>query len=247
MKRLIYIFLVLGVMSSCKSKKIATENSRVGNANFYQVLENDLKFELLKVNGTINVENSKQKIGAQFSMRIKSDSLIWLSFRVAFIEAYRMQISKDSVWLMDRLKRQHKAESIEYLGQLIGTNIGYEWLEGILLANVKPMEGMNFTRVMEDNKQYLKSREDELDISLITNAALKKLELLKLLLATSDSDLLVEFPEYKDIDGTIFPSKTSFTIQNPQFAHAEIKYGKFSLPSDLSFPFSIPSSYSAMP
>ncbi|PKP22826.1 MAG: hypothetical protein CVU05_02280 [Bacteroidetes bacterium HGW-Bacteroidetes-21] len=67
------------------------------------------------------------------TLRIKYDSLIWVSIQVALgVEYARIQITKDSIYFMNKFKDEYFVKGIDYIGNLFQVDLNYEMLQSIL-------------------------------------------------------------------------------------------------------------------
>ncbi|MDR1716997.1 MAG: DUF4292 domain-containing protein [Prevotella sp.] len=113
---LLFIISALFAGSSCKSKKIITTGGTLEEKSHKQVIEDALssqvKFKTLTTKGNVEFKagNSSQKVPAVFKM--VKDSILQVSIRIPILggEAMRLTITPDSIFMVDRMKKQYIAE-----------------------------------------------------------------------------------------------------------------------------------------
>ena len=96
MIRFFVVSVSLGLLMGC--------NKRLINLNQANLDMNVFKFEYFSAKARLNYTEGGQKLSAVANLRIKYDSLIWLSISPGLsIEAFRIKLTLDSVFLLDRL------------------------------------------------------------------------------------------------------------------------------------------------
>ncbi|QCK14358.1 hypothetical protein DCC35_06175 [Mangrovivirga cuniculi] len=100
--------LALLTLTSC-NKKFSDLNFNFGKKKKLKV--ETLTFNYLKAKGKIKLETDASETNATVNIRVKKDSLIWMSLGSAIgIEGGRVLINRDSMVMMNRLEK-----NIEYL------------------------------------------------------------------------------------------------------------------------------------
>jgi hypothetical protein len=113
------IALSLLFLSGFKSKKILTTGGELAKKTHKEVVSDALKseidFKTITSRGSVELKSggSSQKIPAVF--KIVKDSILQVSLRIPIIggEAMRMDITPESILIVDRLKKQYFTESFK--------------------------------------------------------------------------------------------------------------------------------------
>ncbi|HPG73700.1 MAG TPA: DUF4292 domain-containing protein [Bacteroidales bacterium] len=87
----------------------------------------------LKCDGEFSWNSSKQSF--QMQVRIKKDSIIWVSLRMMGIEGIRMQFTTDSLFMMDRLSNVWYGASYDQLNNSLDLDFDYAVFEAMLTNN----------------------------------------------------------------------------------------------------------------
>lgn len=125
-------------ISSCKSKKIISSEGTLEKKTHKEiltdVLKSEYKFETLTTKGNIELKagNSSQKVPAVIKM-IK-DSIVQASLRIPIIggEAMRVTFTRDSIIIIDRLKKQYVAERFKDSKTIADFDFNFYNLQAIL-------------------------------------------------------------------------------------------------------------------
>ncbi len=92
-------------------------------------------FNILNYDAVINITAAGTDNNLNANIRIKKDSLIWISARKLGFEIARMMISMDSVWLMDRINSQYFAGDYAFFSSKFNVDADYNLIESLLLGN----------------------------------------------------------------------------------------------------------------
>lgn len=141
---LILLFFTLSAMqqNGCKGKKNRTEagplpatTQRKADDLLKKLGQNDMaKAEWLSGSARIRVDGPGQSIAANVNIIWKRDSAIWLNVKKLGIEAARALITRDSVYLINRLERYYSIKSIATLQREYGLPGGFDALQKTLLG-----------------------------------------------------------------------------------------------------------------
>lgn len=137
-------FYLLGLFSalllfSCSPKK-NIERSPLLQRNTEFILENagENAFTYEWLSAKLSADADWGDKGGQFkvNLRIRHDSAIWMSITPALgIEAARLLITKDSIFFMDKLKKQYYKAEYEELEELTNSELPFESLENLIVGN----------------------------------------------------------------------------------------------------------------
>lgn len=140
------IFIIIGVavaftFSACKSSRtIVNSDGAVVQKSQEEVLDDALRAELdyKTISGKTSVEmkaaGSKSGMKINCYLKIVKDKNIQLSFRMPFInsEVVRINLTPDSVYLVDRLNKKYVAERIKDLDEKQNIQFNYYNVQALL-------------------------------------------------------------------------------------------------------------------
>tara|TARA_B100000965_G_C19584640_1_gene755152 strand:+ start:576 stop:1310 length:735 start_codon:yes stop_codon:yes gene_type:complete len=136
----ICVLLVLFFITSCGVKKnIVKEldtinvNEIVAKLNSHQINSN-----WLYLKGKIKVLSDKEKVTLGVSMKIRQDSLIWVSINAPIIgEINRIMITPDSLYMINRKNSTWLIKPIEQLKNQIGLLLSYKDIQAFVSNTVR--------------------------------------------------------------------------------------------------------------
>lgn len=252
------------VLTECNpQRKIIKEPIKDKKADylFGQLKKNEFKFEWLniKFSATVNIHKSENSFNG--NIRIKKDSIIWISVTPALgIEAARAVITPDSVKLLNRLETTYFADDFKYINTLLKTDLDFDMLQSLLVGNDFSFYENNVFKASVDGKQYklntigrgklkkyIKTSDDTLslltqDIWLdpetykITKVQLKELK--------ENRKLEAEYSNFNLVDSLMYPFTLLYNASSEkEKVEISIKNSKVSATGPLEFPFNVSSKY----
>ena len=266
------LIILLSLLSSCKNQqKIVLNKEKERCLLDYKspkTLTAHLKskeFVFDRLNCKLSVDADVDSSSHSFSvaLRIKRDSIIWLSISKLGIEGARIFITKDSVRMMNRINNTYFIGDFSYISKLLNTDLDYEILQSLLIGNsVEYYHEDEKIKAGVDDCQYF--------LGTIRKRKLKKAEKGKGLKEPSQSIFLIpetykiarvlffefnpdrsfdaHFSDFTKIDSVqLFPQKINYSIKAQKKINIKISYSKIALNEEQGFPFKIPENYEKMP
>src|ERR1035437_7878073 len=261
------LFLSIFVLGSCKHQQkiglnsgkcvLGYKNARTLTSN---LKTNEFKFD--RLNAKLGIEALIDSISESFTvnLRIKKDSIIWMSISKLGIEGGRILITKDSVKFINSIGKKYFRGDFTYIGQLMNTDIDFEMLQSLLVGNsvefydddekLKPgisvcqytigtIRKKKLRKVMERGKELKDPVES---IYLIPETF--KIARIVFYDFNPARSLDVHYDEFEKIDSLHwFPKKMNYVIKADKNVNIDINYSKVSLNAEQTFPFKIPNNY----
>lgn len=265
----IIIFAVLVALSagSCKTaKKIQASIDKKDSTSVH--ITNPFKDDSLRViKNAMNDIHNKEIIFKTFSAKIKveyedskgkqpnitayvrilKDSLIWISgYATVFnIEAFRVLIKKDSVFVLDKINKEVKLRSMDYLQEVTEIPFDLNTLQNLFVGNPVFLEDSVISYKETESKillatlgQYFKhlltiNKDDRLlvhskldDVNLARNR-------------TAD----ITYGEYENNNGVPFSTYREITVSEKNKLDIHLNFKQFEFNKDLPITFNIPANY----
>lgn len=226
------------------------------------MIENQMSFDYLSAKFSLAYEQDKNKTNLKGQLRIKNDSLIWLSFSPALgIEAARVMLSNDSIGFMNRLNKTYFSGKYELVDSVLHTTIDYSLLQSMLVGNDLTQYDVKKYRASIDNglyrmtirerrkiKRYI--RKGEIDARVLVQQIWLDPETYRIARIDvkeqgedDNSKLRVYYNDYIEVGDQLFPSEIRIEIVSNKSIFIDVDFSKVTLNNELSFPFNIPSKY----
>lgn len=233
----LYITALLSViiLSSCNLlKKSNTDNNSSNNISLSEkelikkINSQNISPEWTSLNSKIKVNKEGQEVTINAHIRIKKDSIIWISVKAPLgIEIFRTMITSDSVYSMNRMNKNYFIKHISHIREVVKTDVSFIKLQEIIFASP------NIT-VLNSNKENYEILKDIFRVY--------KMELQE----EEDKKVSIRYSDYKvfsDIGGLYFPEKIFIDVKSEEVFTAEINYTKIKFNKTASISFKIPKSY----
>jgi len=194
----------------------------------------------------INYEGKENSDQATAYIRIRKDSLMWISLTGALgIEGMRVLISKDSVKLMNKLQKTVEYRSIAYLQQLAEIPFDFYSLQDLIVGN--PV-------FVDSNIVSYKSTNNEL-LVLMTGNIFKHL----ITLSTNDFTVLhsklddvdsarnrtadITYADYENAGNFNFSTSRKITVAEKSKLDINLDFKSYNFNKPQDYPFNIPKNY----
>ncbi|PCJ00638.1 MAG: hypothetical protein COB15_02375 [Flavobacteriales bacterium] len=224
--------------------------------------EKEFNFKTISSKAAVSViDNANKKTSFKVHLRIRKDSIIWMSISKLGIEAARVIITTDSLKLIDRFKKEYFLGDFKYINKLFGTDLDYQMLEALLMGNSLDFDEDEKIHSRVDRKKELyflsteKKRKVKKEIKKEKEKIKKEAQVLwldpisfkikELLLSSPETNRSLSgvYSDYKILETQLIPDKIRFELKSNSTTTIEIDYSKFSSGKSLTFPFKISSKY----
>ena len=181
-------------------------------------------------------------------IRMKKDSLIWISVNWAFgIEALRVLIDEDSVRILYKLdNKEYQVRSLEYLQEVTALPLDLHTLQQIIIGNPVFLDTTNLVSYsIADNTISLLS-EGQWFRHLIS---MNNNDHLVLRSKLDDVDILrnrtcfLAYAEYETDKGVTFSKNRTISVTSKNKLDVKLNFKEYRFNETLSYPFSIPKNY----
>ena len=182
-------------------------------------------------------------------VRIRKDSFIWISINANVgpvnIEAFRVLITRDSVKILDKLKKIARLRSVSYLQEQVNLPVDYKTVQDLLIGNPIFLDTSHVLYYRKDPTGLLLFSVGAVFSNFLTLNADNTLRHSKL----DDIDPLrartcdVTYGDY-DISGPVpFSTYRKISVAEKSKVDIEIGIKQYKFNEALSVPFSIPKNY----
>jgi Domain of unknown function (DUF4292) len=178
-------------------------------------------------------------------IRVKKDSIIWINIEKFLINVARLVITKDSIFVLNKLEKTITKRPFGYLQELAQIPFDFNTVENLLVGN--PI-------YFSDTVTTFKKNEN-------TTALLSIGNLFKHLITINNDNYLIQHSKLDDVDITRnrtcdlsygdydqkdnmqFSKERTIVVSEKTKLQIDLKFKQYSFNETLNFPFSIPKSY----
>ena len=262
-----FLMVLIFAMFSCKTVKQINKAIAPKDSTAVIIFDQTKKDSLLMIKKTIDnlnqhyinfkTFNAKIKVEYQDSkerkpdviaiVRIIKDSAIWISLSLPILnlEVYRALITKDSVILLNKQKKEVQYRSLDYLQEVTEIPFDYYTMQDLLIGN--PV-------FIDSNIVYYKKTEDRILFSMV-GRFFKNLVTL-----SADNNLLMHsklddvditrnrtadltYGDYENKPGFNFSTYREITVSEKNKLDIQLNFKQYEFNKELSVSFNIPKNY----
>jgi len=242
------LFSLILTVTACKVKKQIDEPDGISSGSTYQIWESIKKqnfdYEWYHTKADVDVSFEGFSMGGRADIRIRKDSVIFVSVRKFGLEMGRMLMRPDSVFAINRLQANYMALSIDSLKSEYNVPFDFQQLQTVIVGNHLTASQLPVSSEETMEGYVLKSTEDFLsvDYQLSKDFQVNKTSFLD----EAGRSFEVEYKDYRDFNTLFLAAERSYFY--PQKKDAEytfkIKLDKVEIDQPKTIRFEIPPSYS---
>jgi hypothetical protein len=231
-------------LGSCASKKKAvvqntqtlTPEQRAGIGFIDRVKDNALSKKFITSKVKFSVEVGAQKLTLTGNLKMKRDDVIRLQLMAfGFVEAGRIELTKDYVLIMDRINKQYLKAPYVQVDFLRNNGLNFNAMQALFWNELSQPNQYAMTKGVDTTKVYtvLESGEDmvitlqegKMEYSWLAgrnDGLIKMANMLYKDKLNGTSQLNWDYNEFVPVSGKQFPKKSTVTLTTPQ---KEVKLG----------------------
>ena len=249
LKKSLFIFVFLSLITSCKSTKKYRSNMETLSAK--SIIKKNAKAQfdkknvkatlVVKYKGKVNLPNLKA------SLRIVKDSVIWLSLSKFGFPVAKLMITPKRVQFYEKISKTYFDGDFELISEALGTDFDFKKAQNLFFGEpLLPLKKGKYIVNYSENTYLLNQKKpnDLFDISFWIDPNTFKLVKEHVSHAHKNQTLTIAYPNFTEIEGNLFPSHFKIKATSKQLkTNINVTYKNVVFDTALSFPFKIPSSY----
>lgn len=196
-----------------------------------------------------NLKGNKQ--GANLTLRVRRDSIIWVSAGLAGIEGLRAVLTRDSVRVLNRLDHTYFSGGYAYLSKLLNVPVSYAQMQALLLGDYLPAPtGTTPTVATEEaGRQRVSYPLADVVVERLLQAGTGRVQQLRVSDEATKRNLTVDYTDFQPLEQQAnlpFARATFVQAQQPAagVVTASIAYTRVNAGRErLAFPFAVPKGY----
>ena len=241
-KYILIVLIGLGFSSCGLLKKDALEIEYITSKNNIITKVNDLNISpnWLSINSKINIEKEGKNTVVNANIRIKKDSVIWISLKAPLgIELLRSMITPDSIYFMSRMDKTYFIKPISHLKEVVKTDINFFQFQQILFSSPDITNQELKLSFNKEGKHVLSSDKNKYTIN-------KFFRIEKMSVSNQNShQLTINFNNHNYFDEvkSYYPKNMDIKVISSENFASSIDFSKIVFNKKSSLSFKIPSSY----
>jgi len=248
MRNFVFILWIIGALLffSC-SKKITPVATPVAPSTSLSIQEVD--FEYFTGKARVNFKDNKKEQEVKANIRIRKDSVIWMTFSVIGVQGGKALINKDSITIVSNLEKEYYVFDYVELSKRFNFHIDFKIVQEAMLGNLIQPRQAEDKVIAEPSFNILQQGQGTVHIKNYVNTASTKIERVEMTEDNSNNSMTMNYRNFQPVGDKLFPYnsvislfyKTAAGILNTTI---EVDYNKAEVgDKELKFPFNIPRKY----
>jgi hypothetical protein len=249
---LVLVFSLSAVNTGCHRRASGTESAEATEARSASFLKKKLdavdrsEIEALNAQARFFFDGNGQSIAATANVIWIRDSVLWVNVKKFGLEAARALITKDSVFLLNRLEKSYSARGLESLQREYSLPAGFELIQSLLLATPWFFQDISLEADVKDGAHRLSGANGRyaVDYRLDNNQFRLRKEIF--IAPRNAQTVAVSFDDYKkDAKAGWFPYLRTLEAFSPETGELKIsiELNDVQINVPKSFRFDIPKHY----
>ena len=246
MSRRAFLFFIVAITCVSCGKRLSGLN---WNFKDKPLNVKEIDFDYFQAKAKMNYRDHEFDVKAKATLRIRMDSVIWMNFTAVGISGGRCLIDKDSLTLINMLKKEYYVFTYEELSKKFNYNINYDVIQSVILGNM--MEDINSEHKVERKDEYYQVLQpnDPYLLQCKVNAKTMKLESVDISEKNSPNNARINYSDFQLVNDHAFPYKALVNLIYESKLGSintsiDIEYSKADIEDkELKFPFNIPKKY----
>ena len=251
MKSILSAFLIVFLIG-CKSKQSVATAAANDNIEVTKIInghyKNEHDFSTLNIRANAKYEDEKQSHSMNADIRIKKDEIIWINIKFLGIPMAKAMITPTKVSYYEKINNTYFEGDFSMLSNWLGTDLDFNKVQNLFLG--KAIDDLTKDKWVSEviEKMFKLSMPNDSDVAKEfyfegANYLLKKETINQ---ASKNRNLEIRYPSYKEDKGMFLPNEINIKAEQKDKITIDIEYKNTTFNEDLSYPYSVPSGYTAV-
>ncbi len=209
----------------------------------------EINFEYLHAKAKMVFRDEKKEREVKAHIRIRKDSIIWMTFTVVGVQGGRALINRDSITIVSTVDKEFYVFNYKELSKRYNFEINFFTIQSAILGNLISSHAEIDKITQGPSFNILDQQRESVSIKNYINAASRKLEKVEMKEANTNNSVVINYNNFQPVGDKIYPFngviniiyKTALGLVNNTII---LEYSKAEVgDKELRFPFNIPRKY----
>lgn len=201
-KNLWFLLIMISFFASSCSKKVTT--TTIGTPKPDLRIE-ELNFENFQGRARMILRDASKERDVKAHIKMRKDSVIWMTFNVIGIQGGKALINKDSITIVSTVDKEYFVFEYPELSERFNIDINYEIIQAAMLGNLLFPRTTDEEIVQESSMYILKQQAGNIDVINYVNAGSMKIEKVELKEGSSSNSLVINYSNFQPVENMVFP------------------------------------------
>lgn len=203
------LLIAVSVLTTACSRKVTapilTEPKPVLNID-----EFDFDYFQGKAKMVLRDANKEREVKAH--IRIRKDSVIWMSINVVGVQAAKALINRDSITVVSNLDKEYYVFEYAELSKRYNFEINYDVIQSAMLGNLLTPRNDSDKVEKESSMYILRQHAGTVDVINFVNAASMKLEKVEMKETNTNNSLVINYSNFQAVGNELFPYNGAISL-----------------------------------
>lgn len=209
-----------------------------------------IDFDYMQGKSRMVLQDGVKEREVRASVRVRKDSVIWMSFSVVGVHGGRALINQDSITIINNVEKEYFVFEYDELSRQFNFEIDFHVIQAAALGNlIIPRAPGDRIEHHENGDAVLRQTSGTISVDNFINGTTKKIEKVALKELNSNNTLTIDYSNFQPLGNKLFPYngkidllyKTQAGLLNTTII---FEYNKAEVADkELKFPFNIPKRY----
>jgi uncharacterized protein DUF4292 len=250
MKKILFFFGIIILITSCKSTKIA--NKEIVNLSAKKIIKKNKKVEFdktsIRANLYVKYRGKSNFPNLKTSLRIAKDSVIWLSFSKLGFPIAKALITPNEIKFYEKISKTYFVGNYELISNWLGTSFDFEMIQNLFFGEaLVDLNNEKFKASIQDGTYVLtpKKQNSFFEIFFWIDPYTFKLSKEEINHGGKDQKLTIIYKDFNKFNESLFPKGFVIkAVDKKRKTNIDVNYKNVIFDSSLRFPFKIPHGYS---
>ena len=258
MKKLIYIFLLLIIFSSCNIfKNIASKNDDKSNLPLNKLLDsisnNSIDYNTLYIKYSAKYTTEEQNLNFYGTIRIQKDSALLITFSPGFgIEIGRALVTTDSIKFYSSMQNTYFKENSSFFQEKYGLFVNFSSIQALLTNQIFTYpytSDVNDYTFLKDSNLYLLENKIfhprnvqliDIEHKILINSNNFQIDSIHIMDNITFKTFDVKYVEFQTIENKSFPRNINFLLTDKQTTKLNFTFKKVLIDKKIKIKLKIP-------
>jgi hypothetical protein len=209
----------------------------------------EINFDYLQGKARMILRDAQKERDVKANIRVRKDSVIWMTFSVIGVQGGKALINKDSITVVSNVDKEYYVFDYAELSKRYNFEINFHVIQAAMLGNlIRPRSDQD--QIVQETSYFLvKQQTGTVDVANYVNSASMKIEKVEMKEGNTNNSLVLNYSNFQPLANKLFPYngtinlfyKTLGGILNTTviFEYNKAEVGD----KELKFPFNIPKRY----
>jgi hypothetical protein len=205
-------FFVIGALLIATACSKKTVSSVLPTTPGTSLNVQELNFENFQGKARMILRDANKERDVKAHIRIRKDSVIWMTFNVIGVQGGKALINKDSITIVSTIDKEYYVFDYADLSKRFNMNVNYEVIEAAMLGNLIQPRTTSEEVVQESSMYLLKQKWGTIDMTNFVNAASMKIEKVELKEGNSSNSLVINYSNFQPVADKLFPFNGTISL-----------------------------------